>query len=79
MNNYKDYYEYKIEIVDKESKKGKSTFYGVTYGEDYLEASRNVLHYYRGETILSLTLELWDCNACIEMSQSVLEDLRRDG
>ena len=75
MDIYRDYYEYKIRIAGEGN---DETLCGVTYGKDFSEALQNILHFYRHEEIFSLSVEMWDCNACIEMSKNVLDDLRNN-
>lgn len=71
------YFEYKVSIYD-EDEQGETFCYGVTSAYSYPDAVQNILDYYGTKNVLSLRIEEWDCQGCLEMSKECLRQLRED-
>lgn len=73
----KDYFEYEVCVWDDEDT-CKRTYQGVTCG-DFHSALDNILEYYGERNILSVRIEPWDVNGCLEISKEALNMIREEG
>lgn len=71
----KNYYEYEVEVFEDYQ---VETYQGITYGNDFAEALRNVADYYSEEDLCSVKIIPWDCEGCISLSKNALDELRKN-
>lgn len=71
----KNYYEYEVEMFEEFQVK---TYQGITYGNDFAEALRNVADYYDEENLNSVKIIPWDCEGCISLSKNALNEIREN-
>lgn len=70
----KNYFEYEVKVWEDGD---EETYYGVTYGDDFVEAVDNLVQFFGEADLLSLKIEPWDCEGCLIMSKEVLDELRK--
>ena len=73
----KNYFEYEVLWWDDEDSVER-TFQGVTYGDDFHEALKNILEFYGEKNIISVRMEPWDTNGCLEISKDALDTIRKE-
>lgn len=50
---------------------------GIVCGNSYAHAAQSIIDYY-GENLISLSIEEWDAEGCLEMSKICLDFLKND-
>lgn len=72
----KYYYSYEVKIIREDTEAyAEDIFTGVTYGDTYHEALDNILDFYGIVNVISVTLEPWDAEGCLEISKEALREI----
>lgn len=74
------FYEFQVKFTETTNpinKKPIAVRQGVVCGNSYAHATQSIIDYY-GENLISLSIEEWDAEGCLEMSKICLDFLRND-
>lgn len=70
------FYEFQVEFTET-TNPIIAVRQGIVCGNSYAHATQNIIDYY-GENLISLSIEEWDAEGCLEMSKICLDFLRND-